>query len=149
MLSHLSEIPAMDTWHVIEEALHHMRPRRSPLWLAEKLGVKIQVVSNWKARGVPVARLREIAAALGITLDQLEGLEPVPWETQSEREWLPEVEAIAAAINDLPKAQREWVVSTVHSTIAAAKATIRPSNNQVTQKQQPDSTQPARKAGKR
>jgi hypothetical protein len=149
MLSHLSEIRAMSTWHVIEEALHQMRPRRSPLWLAEQLGVKIQVVSNWKARGVPVARLREIATALGITLDQLEGLEPAPWESKSEHEWLPEVEAIAGAINELPKAQREWVLSTVHSTVAAAKATIRPTQNPVITSSLDSPRQKARQAGKR
>lgn len=74
----------MTTWEVIEDALAHKKPRRNPQWLAEQLGVTIQVVSNWKARGVPARRYREIATAVGITVDQLEGIEPLPWAKEFE-----------------------------------------------------------------
>lgn len=78
----------MTPWEVIEEVLAHKRPRRSPLWLAEQLGLSIQVVSNWKQRGsVPPARYRAIANALGITVDQLEGIEPLPWLNADEFAW--------------------------------------------------------------
>lgn len=67
-------------WQVIEEALARKRPPRGPKWLADELNESIQTVSNWKVRGVPVRRYREIANALGLTVDQIEGLEPLPWE---------------------------------------------------------------------
>lgn len=44
----------------------------------------------------------------------------------------PDVAEVAAAINQLPKAQRDWVISTTRSTIDAAKATIRINGNGVT-----------------
>lgn len=74
----------MTPWQVIEEALAHKKPPRSPQWLADQLHVKIQVVSNWKSRGVPTARYREIASALDLSVDQIEGLEPLPWEKAGE-----------------------------------------------------------------
>lgn len=131
----------MDTWHVIEEALHHMRPRRSPLWLSEQLGVTIQVVSNWKARGVPPSRLREIARALGLSVDQLEGVAPLPWEETTgdsgSDKLYPEVAAAANAINHLPKKQRDWVLGVVQSTIDAARSTIPSSADDVTHRDAP------------
>ena len=57
----------MTPWEVIQEALLHRRPIRNLQWLAEQLGVSIQAVVNWRARGVPANRYRDIAAALGIT----------------------------------------------------------------------------------
>lgn len=75
-------------WQVIEDALAHRRPRRTATWLADQLGVSIAVVSNWKSRGrIPADRYRAIANALGLTLDQLEGLEPPPWAAGDEGEW--------------------------------------------------------------
>jgi hypothetical protein len=70
----------MTPWQVIEEALARKRPPRGAKWLADELKESIQTVSNWKARGVPVRRYREIANALGLTVDQIEGLEALPWE---------------------------------------------------------------------
>lgn len=74
-----SEIPEMTPWQVIEEALAHMRPPRGAKWLADQLDEKIQTVSNWKARRVPPERYRDVAVVLGLTVDQVEGLEPLPW----------------------------------------------------------------------
>jgi hypothetical protein len=140
MLSHLSEIRAMDTWQIIEDALLHMKPRRNMLWLSEQLGVKIQVVSNWKARGVPPSRRRDIANAIGLSMDQIDGLAPLPWEEVREASELtklfPDVASVARAINELPKRQRDWVLGVVQSTIDAAKATI-PSANDVTHQSTP------------
>lgn len=74
----------MTPWEVIEEALVHRKPKRNVQWLADQLRVTIQVVSNWKARGVPARRYREIADVLGLTVDQLEGVEPLPWSGRFE-----------------------------------------------------------------
>lgn len=70
----------MTPWQVIEEALARRRPPRGQKWLADELGESIQTISNWKTRGVPARRFREIANALGLTLDQIEGIEPLPWD---------------------------------------------------------------------
>lgn len=68
----------MTTWQLIEEVLAHKKPPRKAQWLGDKLDVSAQVLTNWKARGVPPSRYREIADALGLTVDQLEGLAPLP-----------------------------------------------------------------------
>lgn len=70
---------AMSPWEVIEAALARKTPPRKVQWLATKLDVSAQVVSNWKTRGVPPARFRAIADALGLTVDQVEGIAPLPW----------------------------------------------------------------------
>jgi hypothetical protein len=68
------------TWQIIEQALAHKKPPRKVQWLADKLDVSAQVMTNWKTRRVPAARLRSIAEALGLSVDQLEGLAPLPWD---------------------------------------------------------------------
>lgn len=73
----------MTSWDIIEEALAHKRPPRNLTWLAEQLRVSVQVIQNWKSRRVPPSRFREVASALGLSIDQLEGLEPLPWT----KEW--------------------------------------------------------------
>lgn len=78
MLSLAAKNLWMTPWEVIEEAL--ARRKRKPQWLADQLHVTAQVMTNWKTRKVPPARYREISEALGITVDQLEGLEPLPWQ---------------------------------------------------------------------
>lgn len=69
----------MTTWEVVENALAHKK--KTQKWLAEQLGVAIAVTSNWKSRGnVPAERRRDVATALGLTVDQLEGYAPLPWD---------------------------------------------------------------------
>lgn len=116
----------MTPWEVIQEALLHRRPIRNLQWLAEQLGVSIQAVVNWRARGVPANRYRDIAAALGINIDQLEGIEPPPWEAEKQAVdgLSPEVSEVATAINALPKRQRDWVLTTVREAIGLAQQTI-------------------------
>ena len=80
MLAPSVEISAMTPWQVIEEALLHRRPARTPQWLADQLGLSIQVVSNWKSRRVPPGRYRQIAELLGLSIDQLEGVATLPWQ---------------------------------------------------------------------
>jgi DNA-binding transcriptional regulator YdaS (Cro superfamily) len=147
MLSRLSESAGMGTWQIIESALENMKPRRTPVWLAEQLGVSIQVVSNWKNRAVPASRRRDIATALGLTMDQLDGLAALPWEEVPESSALtklfPDVASVAVSINQLPKKQRDWVLGVVRSTIDAAKATIPSNANDVTHQ----SATPVRKRG--
>jgi len=81
MLQLARHILPMTPWEVIEEALRRKRPAKKPAWLAERLAVTAQVVSNWKTRRVPPERYREIAEALDLTVDQLEGVAPLPWES--------------------------------------------------------------------
>jgi hypothetical protein len=124
--SRLSESADMTPWEVIEEALAHMRPVRSLQWLADEIKVSIQVVVNWRTRGVPPRRYRDVAAALGITIDQLEGVEPLPWERLEEAPagLLPEVADVAAIINALPPKQRAWVLKTARDAIGLAAETM-------------------------
>lgn len=120
-------------WQVIEQALARRRPPRGPKWLADELEESIQTVSNWKARGVPARRMRAIGRVLGLSLDQLEGLAPLPWDVPAEGSNLrPEVYAAAAAINHLPDRQREWVLEVLGSTIEAARRA--PALNETTSK---------------
>lgn len=70
----------MSPWEVIEEALARKKPPQKPQWLADRLGLSAQVMTNWKKRGVPPGRFRSIAEALGLTVDQLEHAAPLPWE---------------------------------------------------------------------
>lgn len=78
LLSEIVVMPTTTPWQVIEEVLARKRPVRGPKWLADQLGEKIQTVMNWKARGVPARRYRDVAGVLGITVDQLEGVSPLP-----------------------------------------------------------------------
>lgn len=71
---------AMTPWEVIEEALNRRRPQRGNAWLAEQLGTTVQAVGNWRTRGVPAAKRRAIGHVLGLTVDQIDGEAPLPWE---------------------------------------------------------------------
>lgn len=74
----------MTPWEVIEQALALRKPPRSQAWLAEQLGVKPQAVTNWRMRGaVPTAQYRPIANLLGLTVNQVEGIDPPPWEKET------------------------------------------------------------------
>jgi hypothetical protein len=70
-------------WEVIEAALGRKKPPRKVQWLGDKIGASAQVLTNWKKRGVPAARYRDIADALGLTVDQLEGHAPLPWDAET------------------------------------------------------------------
>jgi hypothetical protein len=71
----------MTVWEIIEAALaRQFRPPRDQQWLASTLGITPQAVHGWKKEGVPARRFRDIATALGLTVDQLEGLAPLPWD---------------------------------------------------------------------
>lgn len=63
----------MTEWNRINEELE--RQRKGWKWLADKLGVSIQVVHNWKSRGVPAKSYRAIGDAIGKSIDWIEGLE--------------------------------------------------------------------------
>ena len=117
----------MTPWEVIELALAHKRPARNLQWLADEIGVSIQVVSNWKARRVPAKRYREIAAALGISLDQLEGIEPLPWGGRigdPDSDLSDEAHQVAAEIDQLPPKQRDWVLMAVRNALDLARESI-------------------------
>lgn len=70
----------MTPWEIVEEALQRKRPPRGPKWLADELGMTLQAIGHWKNRGVPPGKYRAIGIAIGLTVDQLEGLSPLPWE---------------------------------------------------------------------
>jgi hypothetical protein len=118
LLSRLSDSQQMTPWEVIEEALLRKRPARNMKWLAEQLDETIQVVSNWKKRGVPARRFRDIGKVLGLSVDQIEGLEALPWETSQEAGLLPDVADLAQTINQLPEQQRKYVIQQTRMTIS-------------------------------
>lgn len=117
----------MTPWEVIQEALLRKRPVRNLQWLADQVGVSIQVVSNWKARGVPAKRFRDVAAVLDLTIDQIEGIAPLPWDSETptaRSEFSEEARQVALDIDSLPKKQRDWVLMTVQQAIELARETI-------------------------
>lgn len=147
LLSRLSDSSGMTPWEVIEEALLRKRPARNMKWLAEQLDERIQTVSNWKARGVPARRFREIAKALDLTVDQIEGLEALPWEKSPEVGLLPDVAELAQTINDLPEQQRRFVIETTRLTISHASGLARPMTD-TTPKLEPKRTPSTERARK-
>jgi hypothetical protein len=73
----------MTPWEVIEQALARRKPPQSQEWLAKNLGVGPQAVTNWKLRGrVPPAQYRAIATLLNLTVNQVEGIDPPPWDKE-------------------------------------------------------------------
>ena len=64
----------MTHWQRINKEL--LRKQKNWQWLANGLGMEIQRVHNWKARGVPAMHYRAIADLLGVTVDWIEGIEP-------------------------------------------------------------------------
>jgi hypothetical protein len=118
----------MTVWEIIDIALR--RQGRNQKWLAGELHVKPQAVNAWKKDGVPQGtdRRREIARVLKITLDQLEGLEPLPWD----KGWpFPDVEQ--ERFYGLTPAEREEVQRKVREAIEeierARKGGAQPSRN--------------------
>lgn len=47
-------------------------------WLARKIGAKVQTVNNWKKRGIPFKQRPLVAAAIGWSVEQLQGAVPPP-----------------------------------------------------------------------
>lgn len=118
----------MQPWQVIEEALARRRPPRNMKWLADELGESIQTVSNWKKRGVPFRRFRDIGKVIGLTPDQIEGLEPLPWDKAEESSLTlsPDVAEVAQQMESLTREQRElFVLPVVRSAIAGAQRAAR------------------------
>lgn len=68
----------MSPWEIIDNALAHRK--RKWAWLAGELGISAQAVTNWKTRGVPPSQYRTVADALSLSVDQVEGREPLPWD---------------------------------------------------------------------
>lgn len=74
-------IGPMTPWEVVEGALARRKPKRNQAWLAQQLGVGTQAVTNWKLRGsVPTGQYRALADLLHLTVEQIEGRAPAPWE---------------------------------------------------------------------
>jgi hypothetical protein len=71
----------MTPWDIIEIALARaFRPPKSQQWLADSLHLTPQAIHKWQKNGVPPKRYRDVATLLGLTVDQLEGLAPLPWD---------------------------------------------------------------------
>lgn len=86
MLSHLVDAVLMGPWEVIEAALARRKPSRDQAWLAAQLEISEQAVSNWKTRGVPSRQYERLADLLNLTIPQIIGREPPPWES-AEGSW--------------------------------------------------------------
>lgn len=65
----LSKMFFMTPWEIVEQALARKNPPRNQMWLAERLGATPQAVNNWKKRGLPYSRLRQVAESLGLSVD--------------------------------------------------------------------------------
>jgi lambda repressor-like predicted transcriptional regulator len=65
----------MSPWDIVTAELS--RRGKNLTWLADELGTSLQRVQNWKTRGIPSGQFRAVASALGVTVDQLEGLVPI------------------------------------------------------------------------
>jgi hypothetical protein len=74
----LRTIDPMTPWEIIDSALTHKK--RKWAWLANELDISAQAVTNWKTRGVPAGQFRAIATVLSLSVDQVEGREPLPWD---------------------------------------------------------------------
>jgi hypothetical protein len=81
-LSRLSDSWGMTPWEVIEQAMRWRKPGKDQKWLAEEVGTSAQAITNWKTRGVPTRQYRKLAQVFDLTVDQIEGLEPLPWAKQ-------------------------------------------------------------------
>lgn len=57
------------SWRVVEAWMNGMGVTHAEF--RERMGVESNVITNWKTRGVPRGRAAEVAAALGITIDEL------------------------------------------------------------------------------
>ena len=87
----------MLTWDAVSKRLlDHLKNRpedlRAPnIWLAKKVGVTKQAVSNWAERGaVPADKWVLVAKALECGLDELLGIESArawPFETVPQNQW--------------------------------------------------------------
>jgi hypothetical protein len=112
----------MTPWEVIEQALQHKKPPRNLQWLADQLEVSIQVVVNWRSRGVPARRFRDIASALGLTVDQIEGVERLPWEAEqvSVTNLSPEFAELAQKAEKLSPRQRAFVLEIFRGAVNQA-----------------------------
>jgi hypothetical protein len=77
----------MSPWEVIESALSRRKPPRDQKWLAQELGIGAQAITNWKKRGVvPSAHYAALAELFGLSMEQIAGKAPAPWEGSS-GEW--------------------------------------------------------------
>lgn len=110
----------MTPWEVIEGALARKKPRRDQAWLAKQLDISEQAISHWPNRGVPRARYEAIADALGLSLEQVAGRAPAPWEAGN-AEWpFPSVEVERWAL--LTERQRGEIEGKVRELIEKFEA---------------------------
>jgi hypothetical protein len=132
MLRVAARILQMTPWEVIEEALARRKPPQKPQWLADRLGASAQVMTNWKKRGVPAARYRAIAEVLGLTVDQVEGVAPLPWRNESG--WpFPDIEqARFQKLTELQKGEIQARVRDMISEFEQASAPGKSSGSQST-----------------
>lgn len=120
MLSGLCHGALVTPWEVIEGALARKKPKRDQAWLAKKLDISEQAISNWKERGVPRSRYEDLADALGLTLEQIAGRAAAPWEV-GESEW-PFASIDAARWSALTERQRGEIEGKVRELIEKFEA---------------------------
>ena len=65
--------------------LHPKQKGREMTWLADTLGLAIQVVNNWKSRGIPPRQVGVVATAIKWSMEQVSGEDPPPsqWPFES------------------------------------------------------------------
>lgn len=81
-------------WTTLEPLLAQKEEARArpAAYLAERLGVRVQAVTNWKTRGIPVKHASDIARLIGWPVDRVLGREAQqlpawPFRRLSADEW--------------------------------------------------------------
>lgn len=96
----------MEPWDVIEGALARRKPPRDQAWLATQLGIRAQAVTNWKTRGVPKTQYEALADLLGLSLEQIAGRAPPPWEAEAGGWPFPDIDSARwARLTELQKGE--------------------------------------------
>lgn len=69
-----------ETWERIRARIAKLKGQAhgEAQWLCDRTGWSKQRVSNWKTRGVPAKALPDIAAAIGLTINQILGIADPP-----------------------------------------------------------------------
>ena len=110
------------SWEIVRDALARRKnpAERTQAWLAKRLDVTAQAVTNWKKEGVPDQQLDPLRGILGLTYAQLKGEEPLPWERQDGAWPFPDIDP--ARFFNLTEKQQGEIQGKVRETIEAFEA---------------------------
>lgn len=107
-------------WAVIEAKLTAMD--KDQAWFTKSMGVGNNVVTNWKARGIPRGRAPELARLLGMTTDELFGVEEHRHALQPAEYLANELSRLVAAYVKADSANRRSIMAAV--SVAEESAAI-------------------------